>query len=93
LTAQVDRSACVTRNETRVVREAGAAAEGSTYLIAHNGADGEFRCVLDTLSGDKVTGASLSHAARAALGVQEGDAVRCVPLHQPHQEELTGDAR
>jgi arginine N-succinyltransferase len=75
------------------VREAGAAADASTYLIAHNGADGEFRCVLGALSGGKASGASLSHAARAALGVQEGDAVRCVPLHQPHQEELTGDAQ
>jgi len=49
--------------------------------------------VLGALSGGKASGASLSHAARAALGVQEGDAVRCVPLHQPHQEELTGDAQ
>jgi arginine N-succinyltransferase len=75
------------------VQEAGTAAGGSTYLIAHNGADGEFRCVLDTLPGGQASGASLSHAARAALGVQEGDAVRCVPLHQPHQEESLGDAQ
>ncbi len=80
LTAQVDRSACVTRNETRVVREAAAAAQGATYLIAHNGADGEFRCVLGDLAEGKQAGAALPHAARAALGVEEGDAVRCVPL-------------
>jgi arginine N-succinyltransferase len=49
--------------------------------------------VLDTLPGGQASGASLSHAARAALGVQEGDAVRCVPLHQPHQEESLGDAQ
>jgi arginine N-succinyltransferase len=93
LTAQVDRSACVTRNESRVVHENHAAADGSTYLIAHNGADGEFRCVLGELPAGKEAGASLPHAARAALGVEEGDTVRCVPLHQPHQEEQSGEAR
>jgi arginine N-succinyltransferase len=97
LTAQVDRSACVARNETRVVREAGAAAtehaEASTYLIAHNGADGEFRCVLGELPlpDGQANDASLPQAACAALGVRPGDAVRCVPLHQPHPEALTGD--
>jgi arginine N-succinyltransferase len=92
LTAQVDRSACVTRNETRLVRES-AAAHGATYLIAHNGAAGEFRCVLGELADNKDAGASLSHAARAALGVEEGDAVRCVPLHAPHREEPSGEAQ
>jgi arginine N-succinyltransferase len=82
----------VARNETRVVHEAAAAPDGATYLIAHNGADGEFRCVLGDLAADKQAGASLSHAARAALGVEEGDTVRCVPLHQPHRQE-SGDAR
>ncbi|MFM0646581.1 arginine/ornithine succinyltransferase subunit alpha [Paraburkholderia bryophila] len=101
LTAQVDRSACVTRNETRVVHDAAAAANGSTYLIAHNGADGEFRCVLGELdagnaannAADKTRGAALPHASRVALGVTEGDAVRCVPLHAPHQDEHRGDAQ
>jgi arginine N-succinyltransferase len=92
LTAQVDRSASVTRNETRRVRES-AAAHGSTYLIAHNGAAGEFRCVLGELADNKDAGASLSHAARAALGVEEGDAVRCVPLHAPHRDEPLGEAQ
>ena len=93
LTAQVDRSACVTRNETRAGARVGRALHGSTYLIAHNGAAGEFRCVLGELAAGKDAGASLSHAARAALGVEEGDAVRCVPLHPPHQDEQSGDAQ
>lgn len=97
LTAQVDRSVCVTRNETRVVHDAAAAASGSTYLIAHNSADGEFRCVLGELAAanaaDKSRSAALPHATRVALGVTEGDAVRCVPLHAPHQDEPRGDAQ
>jgi arginine N-succinyltransferase len=93
LTAQVDRSACVTRNETREVRESNVAANGAMYLIAHNGADGEFRCVLGELAAGKEAGAPLPQAARAALGVQEGDTVRCVPLHQSQQDEQSGDAR
>jgi arginine N-succinyltransferase len=93
LTAQVDRSACVTRNETRVVHEANEthAANASIYLIAHNGDHGEFRCVLGELTAGK--GAALALEARAALGVQEGDAVRCVPLHQQDQEEPSGEAQ
>ncbi|MCC8401493.1 arginine/ornithine succinyltransferase subunit alpha [Paraburkholderia sp. MMS20-SJTN17] len=91
LTAQVDRSVSVRHNETRVVRE-GPATHGQTYLIAHNGAGGEFRCVLGELAPGKEAGAVLSQAARAALGVREGDAVRCVPLHQP-QNEQSGEAQ
>ncbi|OLL32610.1 arginine/ornithine succinyltransferase subunit alpha [Burkholderia sp. SRS-W-2-2016] len=91
LTAQMDRSASVKYNETRVVREA-AAPQGDTWLIAHNGADGEFRCVLGDLAAGKEAGAVLSQAARAALGVRDGDAVRCVPLHRP-QDEHSGDAQ
>jgi len=91
LTAQVDRSVSVRHNETRVVREA-PAPRGETYLIAHNGADGAFRCVLGELAPGKASGAALSQAARAALGVREGDAVRCVPLHQP-QDEHSGEAQ
>jgi arginine N-succinyltransferase len=98
LTAQVDRSACVTLNETRTVREAAdahayTASAASTYLIAHNGDDGEFRCVLGELAAGKNPGASLSHVTRAALGVQEGDAVRCVPLHRQDREEQSGEAQ
>ncbi|MBC8745720.1 MULTISPECIES: arginine/ornithine succinyltransferase subunit alpha [Paraburkholderia] len=91
LTAQVDRSVSVQHNETRVVREA-SATHGETYLIAHNGADGEFRCVLGDLAPGNEAGAGLSQAARAALGVREGDTVRCVPLHQP-QDEQSGEAQ
>jgi arginine N-succinyltransferase len=91
LTAQVDRSVSVKRNETRVVREA-PAPHGEAYLIAHNGADGEFRCVLGDLAPGKESGAALSQAARVALGVREGDAVRCVPLHEP-QDEQSGEAQ
>ena len=50
LTAQVDRSACVVRNETRIVREAAERAPGAgrpdaadgqtTYLVANNRAGG-----------------------------------------------------
>ena len=46
--------------------------------------------MLANLSGGRRPARRLSHAARAALDVQEGDTVRCVPLHQPHQEELIG---
>ncbi|MEX3812061.1 arginine/ornithine succinyltransferase subunit alpha [Paraburkholderia sp. BR13439] len=91
LTAQMDRSVSVKHNETRVVREA-PAPHGATYLIAHNGAAGEFRCVLGELAPGKESGAVLSQAALAALGVREGDTVRCVPLHQP-QDEQSGDAQ
>ncbi|MGF6295218.1 arginine/ornithine succinyltransferase subunit alpha [Paraburkholderia youngii] len=91
LTAQMDRSVSVKHNETRVVREA-PAPHGATYLIAHNGAAGEFRCVLGELAPGKESGAALSQAALAALGVREGDTVRCVPLHQP-QDEQSGDAQ
>jgi arginine N-succinyltransferase len=99
LTAQVDRSACVKRNETRVVRESAAVqdrAQHASYLIAHNGssaAAGEFRCVLGELPADRNAAASLPQAARAALGVDEGDTVRCVPLHAAYEDEPTGDAR
>ncbi|MFL9934856.1 arginine/ornithine succinyltransferase subunit alpha, partial [Paraburkholderia sp. RL18-103-BIB-C] len=47
-------------------------------------------CVLPLHMG---AGGSLARAARAALGVEEGDAVRCVPLHAPHQDEQSGDAQ
>jgi arginine N-succinyltransferase len=93
LTAQVDRSACVTLNETRVAHEAAAGANGSTYLIAHNGADGQFRCVLGELPTARNEGAPLAQPARAALGVQDGDTVRCVPLHRPETNEQSGDAQ
>jgi arginine N-succinyltransferase len=49
LTAQVDRTASVRSNETRVVREDGeASASTAAYLVASNHAD-DFRCVLAEL--------------------------------------------
>jgi arginine N-succinyltransferase len=93
LTAQIDRSACVRRNETRTVREAAAGERGTTWLIASN-REGEFRCVLAALPDDRTAGAPLPLAVREALGVKNGDAVRCVALHQPPEEhpyELSGE--
>jgi arginine N-succinyltransferase len=99
LTAQIDRSACVTRNETRAVHETGGAQagvghHGATYLIASNRA-GDFRCVLADLPAEKNAGAPLPQVVRAALGVQDGDAVRCVPLHQQEEQpdDLSGEAQ
>lgn len=105
LTAQVDRSACVAHNETRIVREGGErsahALDDTTtsYLVASNRA-GDFRCVLAELAGPAAPGkrgepagdAPLMSAARAALGVVDGDTVRCVPLHRPESEPPERDA-
>jgi arginine N-succinyltransferase len=83
LTAQVDRSACVTFNEVRTVREAGAqaAADSRAYLVSSH-RDGDFRCVLAELPPDRASDAPLSGGVRAALDVVHGDTVRCVPLHR-----------
>ncbi len=95
LTAQVDRSACVAYNETRVAHEsaapADAGAHATTCLVASNRA-GDFRCVLADLPRERALGAPLTSAARAALGVQDGDTVRCVPLHRqaPDTDNPTG---
>jgi arginine N-succinyltransferase len=94
LTAQVDRSACVTGNETRTVREAPEQVASSdataAYLVASNRA-GEFRCALAELPIDRAAGAPLGSAIRAALGVVHGDAVRCVPLHRRTVDEGGGE--
>ncbi|HEX7684005.1 MAG TPA: arginine/ornithine succinyltransferase subunit alpha [Trinickia sp.] len=86
LTAQVDRSACVTFNETRTVREANegageAAREACAFLVASHRA-GDFRCVLAELPRERSDEAPLGGQARAALDAMHGDAVRCVPLHR-----------
>ena len=108
LTAQVDRTASVAGNETRTVREtasaagaAGAAranAQGAAYLVASQRA-GEFRCVLATLpqheQGESAV-APLDAAARAALGVQDGEPVRCAPLYRATaqtEDAYMGDAQ
>jgi len=104
LTAQVDRSACVISNETRVVREvaepvseaapAGATlmadAGATTYLVANNRA-GEFRCALAELPLARDAHAPLESSARAVLGAVAGDAVRCVPLHRRPADETAAD--
>lgn len=111
LTAQVDRTASVRSNETRVVREEGGeAASTAAYLVASNRA-GDFRCVLAELpvqAHDHTSqrhddacanrhrseaGAPLSAAARAALGVQAGDTVRCVRLHRNEEAQEARDTQ
>ncbi|WP_201446435.1 arginine/ornithine succinyltransferase subunit alpha [Burkholderia gladioli] len=103
LTAQIDRTACVTHNGARTVRNAGQAgssadadAAGLTHLVATGEGDA-FRCVLadlpDAAVGNAID-APLDAAARAALGVVDGDTVRCVPLHRRDETNtLSGDAR
>ena len=83
LTAQVDRSACVTFNETRTVREASgqAAADSREYLVSSH-REVDFRCVLAELPGEGGFDVPLGGPVRAALDVVHGDSVRCVPLHR-----------
>ncbi|NRO97985.1 arginine/ornithine succinyltransferase subunit alpha [Paraburkholderia sp. NMBU_R16] len=95
LTAQVDRSACVVSNETRIVREKteaasaadpSSAAAATTYLVANNRA-GEFRCALAELPLAREEQAPLTSSVRAVLGAVAGDAVHCVPLHRASEVE------
>jgi arginine N-succinyltransferase len=77
------------------VRDATGGEPGATYLIARNRVD-DFRCVLADLPAERKAGAPLPQDARSALGVQQGDAVRCVPLHQRDEapaDELSGEAQ
>ena len=105
LTAQVDRTASVVGNEMRIVREPASVTDGVAYLVASDGAanrraPGEFRCVIATLPrrsahADGPPDAPLDAPTRAALGVQDGDAVHCVLLgsHQhmlPTADDPTG---
>ncbi|MDR5813005.1 arginine/ornithine succinyltransferase subunit alpha [Caballeronia sp. LZ033] len=86
LTIAVDKSASASSGELRAVRERGADdGAGAPYLVAAGGAHA-FRCVIARLSGTRADGAALTAAARAALGVSDGDTVRCVPLHQASGE-------
>lgn len=96
LTAQIDRSACVTFNETRIVREAsdGTAAavrDARAYLVASN-RGGEFRCVLAEMPRARTGDAPLGAHARAALDVVHGDIVRCVPLHRGAEQRQDDEA-
>ncbi len=79
LTVAVERSASVTTNELRTVHE-GAAQTGTPYLVAAGGAH-SFRTALATLPPTRADGATLTAPMREALGVNEKDTVRCVPLH------------
>jgi arginine N-succinyltransferase len=95
----VDRTASVAGNEMRTVREAASAnAQDAAYLVASQRA-GEFRCTIATLpQREKGAGnsAPLDAAARAALGVQDGEPVRCAPLYRatPQTEDVyMGDAQ
>ncbi|TDV11641.1 arginine/ornithine succinyltransferase subunit alpha [Paraburkholderia caballeronis] len=81
--------------------------DGAAHLVASDRA-GEFRCVIATLPplassrsaspaqrGRARAAAPLDAAARAALGVQDGDAVRCVPLYRDEpqtEDDSMGDA-
>ncbi|WP_118179828.1 arginine/ornithine succinyltransferase subunit alpha [Paraburkholderia phosphatilytica] len=91
LTAQVDRSASVHYNENRRVRES-AGARGEPHLIASGGGNDGFRCVIASLParGEGEPDAPLPRDVRAALGVVDGESVRCVPLHR-HGDEMSGE--
>ncbi|WP_322102033.1 arginine/ornithine succinyltransferase subunit alpha [Paraburkholderia sp. J41] len=97
LTAQVDRTASVAGNETRKVRTAAPASgePGVAYLIASQRA-GAFRCALATLpeiGAETGAEAALDAAVCTALGVSDGDAVRCAPLYRANrQAEPLNDA-
>jgi arginine N-succinyltransferase len=84
LTIAVGKSASASSSELRTVRE-GASESGAPYIVAAGGAH-EFRCIVAGLAGTRADGAALTAAARAALGVEDKDTVRCVPLHQASGE-------
>jgi len=104
LTAQVDRTASVLGNETRVVRDAVGAGAGIAYLVASEPARGDFRCavaMLPPLSAlmppdallEAPPEAPLDASTRAALGVRDGDTAHCVPLRPNLNTSPTGAAR
>ncbi|POR46034.1 arginine succinyltransferase [Paraburkholderia eburnea] len=104
LTAQVDRTASVAGNQTRTVRESAGVSHGSdatAWLVASQ-QGGEFRCALATLPATPVSAAHrgahavqgdapLDAATRAALGVQDGETVRCAPLYRQDDEQDNED--
>ncbi|ACR28185.1 arginine/ornithine succinyltransferase subunit alpha [Burkholderia glumae] len=99
LTAQIDRTACVTHGSSRTVRAADAAhgthGGGATHLVSA-GAGDAFRCVLadlpDAAGLNRGELAPLDAAARAALGVVDGDTVYCVPLHRREEADAPAQA-
>lgn len=84
LTIAVDKSASASSSELRAVRET-ASESGAPYLVAAGGAH-EFRCIVAGLGGTRADGAALTAAARDALGVEDKDTVRYVPLHHASGE-------
>jgi arginine N-succinyltransferase len=84
LTIAVGKSASANSGELRTVRES-ASESGAPHMVAAGGAHA-FRCVVAALAGTRADGAALTAAARAALGVEDKDTVRCVPLHQASGE-------
>ena len=50
-------------------------------------------CVLADLPADPASDAPLPATVRRALGVRDGDAVRCVLLHRQDQNESSGEAQ
>jgi arginine N-succinyltransferase len=84
LTIAVAASASASSGELRTVQD-GAATAGTPYLVAAGGAHA-FRCIVANLAATRAQGASLDAASREALGVQDKDTVRCVPLHQASGE-------
>ncbi len=84
LTIAVDKSASASSGELRAVRDA-AVESGAPYLVAAGGAHA-FRCIVAGLAGTRADGAELTAQARDALGVEDKDTVRCVPLHQASGE-------
>jgi arginine N-succinyltransferase len=84
LTIVVDKSASASSSELRTVRDVATEA-GAPHLVAAGGAH-EYRCIVTGLGGTRADGAPLTAAAREALGVDEKDTVRCVPLHQASGE-------
>ncbi|WP_250525812.1 arginine/ornithine succinyltransferase subunit alpha [Caballeronia sp. GAWG2-1] len=86
LTIAVDKSASASSGELRTVRDGAlAGSRAAPYLVAAGGAH-EFRAIVAPLAGTRSDGAALSADARAALGVQEKETVRAVPLHQASGE-------
>jgi arginine N-succinyltransferase len=97
LTAPIDRTACVNRAAERTVREV-ARQHGDVAYLMSSGSGESFRCVLADLPAEPAADARGAHHAplagkvRAALGVNDGDVVRCVPLHRRDAAESKGGA-
>jgi arginine N-succinyltransferase len=92
------RTACVKFAAERTVREAPHQRGDVAYMVS-SGSGEAFRCVLADLPAEAADAAGahgadapLAADVRAALGVKDGDVVRCVPLHRRDDEDMKGDA-